>query len=341
MFTKSDGTARPGRIVAAIAIGWLCIWGIWIVLDWVGSRATPQAGQIGVVRSGPSAAWIGAWFNGRGIRNVVPPGSGSTYIGLGSTVHWYPDDSVQRNYTISANPSQGDLPGVDVVQVPTSDGIEVGLQGTFYFTTGFNASPEGQKLLRDFDNRFGIRTFALDPTSSDTFYPWDGTNGWEAFLNVVVRPIIDNDLRRAIASVSCPQLVSSCALVHEQTAAALNGNNNSAAIQAVQAQINSTLQTDIASTLGSDYFSNVKFLLAKVALPSAIQVQIENAQAQFAAVGQARAKVQQATLLAQADKEKERGYRSCPACAEAAVLSSIPSSVTTFAPGAGFAVTAK
>ena len=72
-------------------------------------------------------------------------------------------------------------------------------------------------------------------------------------------------------------------------------------IDQLQSQVNASLQTDIATTLGQDYFSNVQFLLSKVTLPQAIQSQIEQAQAQFAAVGTAQAQVQQATLQAKAN----------------------------------------
>jgi hypothetical protein len=256
-------------------------------------------------------------------------------------VHWYPADSVQRNYTITSDASRGDRPGVDVVEVPTSDGVRVGLEGTFYFTTDFNGSPTGQRQVRDFDNRFGVRTFAVVGQNGNELHPWEGIDGWEAFLDTVIRPIIDNDLRRSVAGVTCAQLVSSCALVHNQSVSALKngGSTNNAEIQQIQDAINQSLQADIQQTLGQVYFSNVRFLLAKVALPAAIQGQIDQAQAQFAAVGTAQAQVQQARLQAQANREREAGYHGCPACASIDELKAIPPNVTTFAPGGGFAIT--
>jgi len=281
---------------------------------------------------------VSEWSNGHQIKQVIKPGSGSTYIGLGSETHWYPNDGVQRNYKISANPNQGDQAGVDVVQVPTSDGVNVGLEGTFFFTTAFNGSSKGEQLVKDFDTRFGVRTFTAT-NSSPALYPWqDG--GWEAFLAQNVRPLIDNDLRRSIASVTCAQLVSSCALVHStQVSAIQGGSTNNATIQSIQDQINKSLQSNIASTLGQDYFSNVRFLIQRVTLPTAIQSEIDKAQAQYAAVGSSLARVQQAKNDAQANVEREKGFKACPACAQASVLAAIPSNVTTFAPGGSFAVT--
>ncbi len=329
--------------IAGLVVGaWLALWMVIAFFSWLGARATPQAGEVGVVRSGPSHVWIGSFFNGHGIRGVIPPGSGSTYIGLGSTVHYYPADTVQRNYTITSDPGRGDVPGVDVVEVPTSNGVRVGLEGTFYFTTNFDASPAGKKSVEDFDNRFGVRTFAVVGSASNKeAHPYDGTEGWEAMLDTVIRPIINNDLRRSIASVTCQQLVSSCALINNQNASALTGgnNNNNAEIQQIQDQINASLQSDIKTTLGRDYFSNVQFLLARVTLPDAVQNQIDNAQAQYASVGAARAEVQRNIQLATAKAELQKAYANCPACATIDELKAIPSNVTTFAPGAGFAIT--
>lgn len=341
--TESSDDSMSGLAVAGIIVG--CLVGVWllfVVIDWATSRATPQAGEIGVVRTGQSFWWAPAWFNGHGIRQVVPPGSGSTYIGIGSETHWYPSDTVQRNYTITSDRSRGDRPGVDVVEVPTSDGVRVGLEGTFYFTTNFNGGPQGQTSVKDFDNRFGVRTFPV-VGSGDELHPWDGIDGWEAFLDTVVRPIIDNDLRRSIANVTCSQLVSSCALVQQnggaQKVVANGGAQNNSEIAQIQDEINSSLQSDIKSTLGQDYFSDIRFLLAKVTLPGAIQSQIDSAQAQYAAVATSKAKVQQETLNAQANEQREKGFRACPACAQAAILQAIPPTVKVFAPGGNFAVT--
>lgn len=306
-----------------------------------GCMSTPDAGMIGVVRSGKSV-WPWTWFNGHNIRGVIVPGSGNTWTGFGSTVHYYPSDTVQRTYTITTDASKGDVPGFDIVEVPTADGVQVGLNGTFYFTTAFNGTREGQRLVRDFDSRFGVRTFTTSVGGSE-LHAWDGTDGWASFIDQVIRPVINNDLRASMATVQCAQLVASCALVHQQQQQQAStggaGNNNNASIQAIQNQINQNLQTDIKNVLGEDYFSHITFLLGKVTLPDAVQSQIDNAQAQYAAVAASAAKVQQARQDALANSIRENGYRSCPACAQIDVMRAIPSNITTFAPGAGFAVT--
>lgn len=335
--SRSSSSVSPWPWILGIFTGVLAIWFLIFVISVLSARTTPQAGDIGVVRSGPSGVWIGSWFNGHDIRKVIPPGSGSTSTGLGSETHYYPSSSVQRTYEITSDPSRGDRPGVDVVEVPTSDGVRVGLEGIFYFTTAFDNSTRGEQLVRDFDNRFGVRTFPEAGTSNE-LHAWDGTDGWATFLDNIVRPIIDNDLRKSIATVSCPQLVSSCALVHNSgnaRTAVNNGGLNSQQIQKIQTDINSGLEQDVKNTLGVDYFSNVQFLLSKVSLPHAVQDQIDNAQAQFASVGAAQAEVQRNVQLAQAKEALNRAYQACPACATIDELKQLPSNLTTLVFGGG------
>jgi hypothetical protein len=129
-------------------------------------------------------------------------------------------------------------------------------------------------------------------------------------------------------------LVSSCALVHNNTNAKLaNGGQNNTQIQQIQDAINASLQVDIKNTLGQDYFSNVKFLLARVVLPGAIQNQIDNAQAQYASVGAAAAEVQRSNQLALAKEQLQKAYTACPACATIDELKSLPNGITTLVLG--------
>lgn len=338
-YNRSSGDASPWPWILGILGTVFVVWLLIFVISLLSARTTPQAGEIGVVRSGPSGVWIGSWFNGHNIKKVVPPGSGSSFTGLGSETHYYPSSSVQRTYTITSDASRGDRPGVDVVEVPTSDGVRVGLEGAFYFTTAFDGTSNGrgEQLAKDFDNRFGVRTFPVAGSDSE-LHPWEGTDGWSAFLDTVIRPIIDNDLRRSIAGVSCPQLVSSCALVHNNgnaNASINNGGLNSQQIQQIQTDINNGLRQDVTNTLGVDYFSNIQFLLSKVTLPSAVQGQIDNAQAQFASVGAAQAEYQRNVQLAKAKEALNKAYQACSACATIDELSKLPSGLTTLVFGGG------
>jgi hypothetical protein len=293
-----------------------------------------DAGHVGVVRNG------GPFDNNR-IRQIIQPGSNLTWTGWWSQrTHAYPAHSVQRYYTITSDSRRGDRPGVDVVRVPTADGVQVGLEGTFYLRF---VAEQDQRLLRKFDNQFGTRTFPVSGRA-ERKYPWEGDDGWGALLDTVVRPVIDNDLRAQIGQFRCVQLVSSCGLVNNtpQSAAGLSATQGARAqtnIQQIQDSINRSLGEDIQSKLGEAYFTDIQFNLARVQLPSQVQEAIDNAQAAFAAVAQSQARVRQAKLDAEANRERQNGYKDCPACAQIDTLKAIPPTVTTFAPGGSFAVT--
>ncbi|GLW07636.1 hypothetical protein Misp01_27660 [Microtetraspora sp. NBRC 13810] len=104
-----------------------------------------RAGEIAIVRDG-------GLFHDNQIRQVVDPGSGLTWSGLWSEVHPYP--AQQRFYTITADPKRATALGVDVVTTPSSDGVNLGIEGTLYFTLNLD-----HETLKRFDDKFGTRTF--------------------------------------------------------------------------------------------------------------------------------------------------------------------------------------
>ncbi|MEH0844269.1 SPFH domain-containing protein [Micromonospora sp. CPCC 205711] len=299
----------------------------------VGGFDKTAGGEVGVVRNG-------GWFDNNRVRQVVPAGSGRTWTGLYSTMHRYP--AQQRFYTITSDPSRGERTGIDVVNTPSSDGVEMGIEGTIYFT--LNLDPE---VLKEFDTKFGTRQFrGVDGTLR---YAYDGDEGWSSFLDAIVRPVIDNDLRIQISSFRCAELVSSCALVQNgaQRAPATPGNPDAAGqanntnIAKVQEAVNTSLPKDLAEMLGGEFFEGIKFNLARVTLPATVQEAVNKAQAAYAAVSEAQAKVAQAKAEADANKTRQQGYDACSACAQIDIIKALPPGVTTYAPGAGATVPLK
>ena len=290
-----------------------------------------SGGEVGVVRNG------GPLDNNK-IRQVIQPASNLTWTGFASSVHKYP--SQQRFYTITSDDKRGDRPGVDVVRVPSSDGVDMGLEGTLYFSLTTD-----EPSLRQFDDKFGTRRFV--GVDGDAHYAWEGDDGWLTFLDQIIRPIVDNDLRAQVADFRCAQLVSSCALVQNSpnqgsTQPPANGKAgaNNSNIAQIQNAINSSLADDLRATLGGDFLVGIKFNLVKVTLPQEVQAAVNQAQAQFAKVSEAQAKVAQAAAEAQANERRQVGYDKCPTCAQiditkaqAEVVKSIPSNVTVYAPG--------
>jgi hypothetical protein len=287
-------------------------------------------GEIGVVRNG-------GWLDNNRVRQVIQPGSGMTWTGFWSTTHKYP--AQQRFYTITADAGRGDRTGVDVVRTPSSDGVDLGIEGTIYFTLNLNA-----RTMTEFDDKFGTRQFrGLD---GGLRYPYDGDQGWSTFLDAIVRPVIDNDLRIQINSFRCAELVSSCALVQNGTAtggnvnpaAVANGGQNNTNIAKVQEAVNNSLPRDLKDMLGGDFFEGIRFNLARITLPQTVQDAVNKAQAAYATVSEAQAKVVQAQAEADANKKRQEGYNACPTCSQIDIVKALPPGLTTYAPGANTAI---
>jgi hypothetical protein len=299
---------RPVRILWVLAVPVAVV----LLLGLTACTDRPEAGQIGVVRNGGP-------IDNKNIREILHPGAGTSWIGWGSTTHFYPAAFVQRYYTITSDAGRGDRPGVDVAQVQTADGILVGLEGTFYLNTAFDGSPDGDRMLKEFDNKFGTRTFPVGD-SGRVKHAWDGDTGWAAFLDAILRPVIDNELRQAIARFRCEELISSCALVASQggkaTVGAEAGRQTNVNLQRVQAQIDTGLDEDIEKTLGASYFKGIRFRLSRVTLPQQLQLAINEAQAQFAQVSKAKAQVRQAEQQRLAGLKLAQLYERAPALAQ-------------------------
>jgi regulator of protease activity HflC (stomatin/prohibitin superfamily) len=310
-----------------------------VALSTSACATTPNAGEVGVIRNGKAWYWPFDWFDNHKIRGIVSNGSGNTWTGLGSDVHYYPVATQQRFFRLAT--CGGDIcPGADgpSITVPTSDGVEVTISGTFFFNTAFDGTTQGDNLLRDFDTQYSTRTF-------DGKHPYEGNEGWSNFLEVNVEPTITNNMRQVVSGLTCAELVSSCALVQNNSQLATQqlakGKVNQNNVRRVQDAVIGSLNQDIKSTLGQDYFKNIKFNLTTVTLPHRVQDAIDKAQSAFAQVSQAQARIRQADAEAKANEARQRGYVKCPACAQIDTLRAIPPNVTTFAPGAGFSITSK
>jgi len=318
-------SARAVKRIAAAA--GVFIVAIIVLTTTTGAFAKSGQGTVAVVRNG------GPFDNTR-IRQVIPPNSGLTYIGLKSTIHRYPAN--QRFYTITGDPKGGDKPGVDVEQVPTSDGVEIGIEGTIYFTLDIT-----EKNLRDFDNKFGTRTFTCNGQS---YYAWQGDEGWKCFLDAIARPVISNDFRATVGDFRCQELQAACALVQNNgnitnISKVVSAGNNNANFNKVQSALTSSLEQDITDSLGAQYLKVDRIILAKLTLPQTLQDAILSAQAAYADITRAQATIAKAQAEADANKKRQQGYNACPVCGQIDLFKSIPPTITTFAPGSGFAIT--
>jgi hypothetical protein len=298
-------------IVAVAAIALLVL-----TFGATGCMATPEGGEVMIIRNGGP-------FDDKQIRQIVPNGAGNTWIGLFSQAHPYPASDQQRLYKFDDPPDADTKP----VEVPTRDGVRVRLTGTFYINTAFDGTAEGERLLRAFDTAFGTRGFTGAEGSAR---PWE-EGGWEIFLNAILQPIIDSNIREVIAEFDCKQLVSSCALVQRGGASAAEaeevGDDNRSNVALIQDRINENLSEEIKAKLGQPYFRNIRFSLGPVELPG-VQEAIDQAQSAFAEVSRAQARVAQAKADADANRERQRGYDDCPACQRIDAIKALPPNLT-------------
>lgn len=264
-------------------------------------------------------------FDKRDQRATIPESSGRTYTGwLSQDPRYYPSTSSPRRYLIVAEPGRGDRAGVDRVQVPTADGIDVRLEAKISFNTVFTGAGD-DRLLRTFDAQFGNRTYPL-LGAEGRLHPWEGDEGFAAFLDVEFRPVLDSAVREAVNEFRCRDLVSSCALVQARGGAArldVQGQNT-ANLARLQAAIADTLRTDLRQNLGNEYFTNVRVVVSSVRLPEQVQRAVNDAQAAFAEVTRQEADVRKATIRKQANDILGRGYERCPACAQQDAIRALP-----------------
>lgn len=287
-------------------------------------------GEYGVIRNG-------GIFDNHEIRQVdghaqvLPPGSALTWTGFASSVHRYP--ATQRNFVVSSAPTADSN---EVIVVPSKDGVQLGIEGTFYFQ--LTSDPN---LLGQFDDKFGVRTYPI-PGKNDTALASEGDEGWNAFLSFTLGNLVQNDLRREVVQYRCTDLVASCSLAQNGAPApGTVATVNTDQIAAIQDKVNTSFAADVASTLGGQYFTDIHFVLAKVAMDPKVQDAINSAQAAFAGVTSAQADLQKAQVEAQANAVKQQGYNTCPTCAEIDKLKALPSGITTYAPGGNVAVGAR
>lgn len=309
------------KLGIAIAVLITAVMGVWGAIGALGAMHSTEGGQIAVVRNG-------GLFDSRDVRGIIKPASGVEWAGFWSDVHDYPAQA--RFYTITSDEGRGERTGVDVVNVPSADGVSMGVEGTVYFTLA-----QDPKTLGKFDDAYGTRSFTgLD---KEQRHAYDGEKGWSTFLDQIVRPVIENDLRQIIAKFKCADLLSSCAVVQNTAPSKAPGG----AITQVQAAVNASLPQGIKSTLGGDYLTGISFNLTKLTLPDGVQDAVNAAQAAYADVSKSQARVKAAQADADANRARQSGYNACPACAQIDIMKAIPPSVTTFAPGSGVAIATK
>ena len=232
--------------------------------------ARQDSGHVSVVvNSGP--------LDNRRIRQFIMPGQRVTWTGMYSqSPREYPASTVALTYTITSDARRGERDGLDVVNVPSRDGVRVGLEGTVFFHF---VAEQDLRLLRQFHRKFGLRTFPVASTDQ-RLHPWHGDDGFRAMLDATFRPVLDANMREEVGAFRCAELVASCSLVRRVTketrsSRALASRN----IKATEARIERSLRADLTRTLGGEYFRDIRVRIARVTLPGNVQHAVDGVQA--------------------------------------------------------------
>jgi regulator of protease activity HflC (stomatin/prohibitin superfamily) len=273
-------------------------------------------GHVGVVRNGGP-------FDGRSIRQILLPGTGPVWAGwFSQKPHEYPAHAVVLLYTITAEARRGDRPGVDVVTVPTQDGVRVGIEATVYYHfTG----ERNLELLRKFDKTFGTRKYSAN--GGKALSPYEGDNGFQVMVENVMRPVLDNDLRRVLGTFQCAQIVTACSFVRPLSGSASRRNPNGN-MALIESRINRSLGGDLAAALGGEYFTDVHFRLTRVTLPTTVQDAVTQAQAESAQVHVSKEKLQQGRYDAQRVALLAKAYNKSPSLAAIDAIKAAPRQAT-------------
>lgn len=267
-------------LTVATVVAAICVFG------WLAAFEGTDPGKVCVVQEGGP-------FDGRSVKKVRQSGEGLKNIGIWNDQRCFP--STQRNYIISADPRKTGEEQVDVFHTPTKDSVNVGVEGQALFQ--LNTDP---KIVRDFYLKYGVRTF-------NGKHPYEDDEGWQNFLSIQFRPILDNALREEIGKYNCPQLNAACALVKSGDAGDTSQN-----IVHIQNAIGETLERDLNETLGAAYFENVRFRLNQIPLPAAVDKAVDEANAAKAQVQTQRYRADAARQEAIAAQRKAAAYKSNP-----------------------------
>jgi regulator of protease activity HflC (stomatin/prohibitin superfamily) len=311
---RKRSVRRLGTLAAALI-------GLALIVGVSGARfARENVGYVGVVRNGGP-------LDARTIRQILLPGQKLTWIGFFSqSPHEYPAANVSRSYTVTSDPRRGSRPGVDVITVPTRDGVQVGIEATVFMRF---VGERDLAVLKQFDISYGTRRF---PTVSgeQRLYPWEGDDGFYTWLDNFFRPVFDFNLRREIGRLNCSDLVASCSLVQSGKASRYVSANvrpkPSAGV--IAERISGSLMGDFTRTIGQPYLWDFRMRISRVTLPKGVQTAIDEAQAQYVDVNTAEAELRQARFQYQRKRLLGDAYNASPGLANIDALKALPQHAT-------------
>jgi hypothetical protein len=287
----------------------------------------PEGGQMSVVRNGSVMLPDNTKIR-EGKSGYMCPGQESRWNGWGSDLHSYPDSSSQRTFKFNDD-EDADAPPIENLR--TQDGVKVTLNGTVFFKTAFNCTPEGIAKVQAFDQ--------ANVNRPEGQRPWEDFPGW---LANQWKPILDSTARDVLLGIQCKEVVSSCALLAREENVELPKNaDNKSSVQRIESALRDGLVTKLKEKLGQDFFAEITFNMEQPLLPE-VDNAIATAQRAYAKVADVRAerlKAQEQVRVEvqkrKANFQRQKGYGSCPSCARQDELSKLPRGLQTLVFGSG------
>lgn len=315
-------SSEPNPVIVGASVVAAIVVVVGLIVWATQSFTSTDPSNIGLVRNGGPLDNTQLQRDAAGNPVIVQPGSGLTNIGFASSLRQYP--VTPRYWTIDPD---GGADTNQAVDVPTKDGVNVGVSGQFVFS--LNTDP---KTLAAFDDAYGSRTFAAADGSQ--VKASDGSDtGFNAFLAAFLGNTVNNALRQEMAKVNCKDVIASCSLIQNGATGVDPNVNNQSAITGIQDAVNGNFTQAINAQLGGPYLTRVSFNLSKVSLPADLQTRVTAAQGAFAQVSEAQARVQSAQADAAATQAKAQAYNDCPGCLQIDELDHLPKGITVYAPG--------
>lgn len=325
-------TGLTGTAWAMVAVvGFICFVLLIGACGYVSSYDAPEPGYIGIIQTG-------GWIQGdSGTKGVMQPGSGKKALGIQNHLRQYP--ITQRNFTLSNAPDSEGRP----VTLTTKDGKQVSVSVQFLFTLDRNH-------IESFYKAYGLKEYGGHHVYEK--------EGWTNFLKAEFSNVATQSLKNLVLSKNGSELNPAFAAAEAGDKAVDYDKLGAAAnLAKVQAAAGDEFERELTSTLGGDFFTNVRVSSIKVDAPRAVQDGVNAAVAAKATevkaiadgraraatakadatvkVTEARADRDKALLDAQGLRAKARAYARSPEKARVDAIAALPDSLTTLIMGGG------
>lgn len=230
----SNGNLRVGRI-AFYFVG--AIVGLILLSVALGALKKTPRDQIGI-------SYGGGPVEGQHFQRVIDPGSNLFFNGLQDKLYLYP--VTQRNYIISKQAGEGDVPESDFITAPSKDRVEVDFETAVFFKLNTDK-------LQHFHEQIGLK-----------FKAWT-EEGWIDMLHGSFRQQIEFALQREARRHEVSDIFASREV-----------------LETIQRGIAQELKDNITRILGDEYFcgpgfnpggacSDFTFVIKRVTIPESVR----------------------------------------------------------------------